>query len=161
MSIAGGLHRALERAQALGCGAAQIFLKNQRQWAAKPLADEEARAFRAARRRTGIRSVFAHASYLINLAAPGDAQWAQAVDAFAAELEEDGPRGVRVEVCGDVGAGPRGSFQQLGHRSLLPSCSPAERSSSWPWESFPYGPDPFPYAGSIRKIAAIVLRGTT
>ena len=87
MSIAGGLHLALERAQAIGCGAVQIFLKNQRQWAAKPLAEDEARAFRAARRRTGIRSVFAHASYLINLAAPGDAQWARAVDAFTDELE--------------------------------------------------------------------------
>ena len=87
MSIAGGLHLALERAQSIGCGAAQIFLKNQRQWAARPLTEDEARTFRAARRRTGIRSVFAHASYLINLAAPGDAQWAQAVDAFTDELE--------------------------------------------------------------------------
>jgi deoxyribonuclease-4 len=87
MSIAGGLSLALERGQAIGCGAVQIFLKNQRQWAARPMAEEEARAFRAARRRTGIRHVFAHASYLINLAAPGDAPWAQAVDAFTDELE--------------------------------------------------------------------------
>ena len=49
MSIAGGLHLALERGHALGCGAVQIFLKNQRQWAAKPLGTEEARAFHAAR----------------------------------------------------------------------------------------------------------------
>ena len=87
MSIAGGLHLALERGHAIGCGAVQIFLKNQRQWAAKPLGAEEARAFHAARRRTRIRHVFAHASYLINLAAPGDAQWRQAVDAFVDELE--------------------------------------------------------------------------
>ena len=87
MSIAGGLHLALERGQALGCGAVQIFLKNQRQWAARPLGAEEVRAFHAARRRTGIRDVFAHASYLINLAAPGEAQWRQAVDAFVDELE--------------------------------------------------------------------------
>ena len=87
MSIAGGLHLALERGHALGCGAVQIFLKNQRQWAAKPLGADEARAFQAARRRTGIRHVFAHASYLINLAAPGDPQWRQAVDAFVDELE--------------------------------------------------------------------------
>ena len=30
MSIAGGLHLALERGQAVGCGAVQIFLKNRR-----------------------------------------------------------------------------------------------------------------------------------
>jgi deoxyribonuclease-4 len=87
MSIAGGLHLALERGHALGCGAVQIFLKNQRQWAARPLGADEVRAFHAARRRTGIRHVFAHASYLINLAAPADAQWRQAVDAFVDELE--------------------------------------------------------------------------
>ena len=87
MSIAGGLHLALERGHALGCGAVQIFLKNQRQWAARPLAADEVRAFHAARRRTGIRHVFAHASYLINLAAPGEPQWRQAVEAFVDELE--------------------------------------------------------------------------
>src|SRR5213593_1060523 len=52
MSIAGGLHLALERCLQVGCGAVQIFLKNQRQWAAKPLGAEEIRMFRAARRRT-------------------------------------------------------------------------------------------------------------
>jgi hypothetical protein len=30
MSIAGGLYQALERGRAVGCGAVQIFLKNQR-----------------------------------------------------------------------------------------------------------------------------------
>jgi deoxyribonuclease IV len=87
MSIAGGLHLALERGHALGCGAVQIFLKNQRQWAARRLTADETKAFHAARRRTGIRHVFAHASYLINLASPGQPQWRQAVDAFVDELE--------------------------------------------------------------------------
>src|SRR5712664_319653 len=87
MSIAGGLPLALERGHALGCHAVQIFLKNQRQWAARPLGDDEARAFRAARRATGIGAVFAHASYLINLASPEPAAWRRAVDAFTDELE--------------------------------------------------------------------------
>ena len=87
MSIAGGLHRALERGAGLRCGAVQIFLKNHRQWAARPLEEEEVRAFTAARRATGVRHVFAHASYLINLGAPGVPQWRQAVDALTDELE--------------------------------------------------------------------------
>ena len=87
MSIAGGLHQALERGRAVGCGAVQIFLKNQRRWAAKPLEAEEIRLFRAARRHTGIRRVFAHSSYLINLASPHPSAWAQAVTAFTDELE--------------------------------------------------------------------------
>jgi deoxyribonuclease-4 len=87
MSIAGGLHLALERGRALDCFAVQIFVKNQRQWAARPLGDAEARAFRAARRATGIPAVFAHGSYLVNLASPAPAAWRQAVDAFTDELE--------------------------------------------------------------------------
>jgi deoxyribonuclease-4 len=87
MSIAGGLPLALERGRALDCFAVQIFVKNQRQWAAPPLADSEARAFRAARRATAIASVFAHGSYLVNLASPGPAAWRRAVDAFTDELE--------------------------------------------------------------------------
>jgi deoxyribonuclease-4 len=87
MSIAGGLHRALERGRALDCSAVQIFLKNQRQWAAPPLGDAQARAFRAARRATGIAAVLAHASYLINLASPQPDAWRRAVDAFTDELE--------------------------------------------------------------------------
>jgi len=87
MSIAGGLHLALERGREVGCGAVQIFLKNQRRWAGPPLRDEAIRAFATARRRTGIRRVFAHSSYLINLASPDRTAWAQAVDAFTDELE--------------------------------------------------------------------------
>lgn len=87
MSIAGGLPLALERGHALGCFAVQIFVKNQRQWAGRPLGDAEARAFRAARRATGIPWVFAHASYLVNLATPDAAAWQRAVDVFTDELE--------------------------------------------------------------------------
>ena len=87
MSIAGGLHRALERGRESGCSVVQIFLKNQLQWTAKPYRDEEIRAFKAAWRETGMRQVFAHSSYLINLAAPDPAEWTRAVEAFHDELE--------------------------------------------------------------------------
>lgn len=87
MSIAGGLHLALSRGDALACGAVQIFLKNQRQWAAPPLAPAAVRAFRDVWRATGVHQVFAHASYLVNLAAPGPEQWRQAVDVFTDEVE--------------------------------------------------------------------------
>ena len=87
MSIAGGLSLALERGREVGCAAVQIFLKNQRQWAAKRLAADEVRAFHTARRATGVRHVFAHSSYLINLGNPIGSLWSQAVDAFTDELE--------------------------------------------------------------------------
>src|SRR5262245_24980414 len=87
MSIAGGLHLALERGRELSCGAVQIFLKNQRQWAAKPLTAEDTRTFAATRRASRIRHVFAHSSYLINLGNPDPGLWTQAVTAFTDELE--------------------------------------------------------------------------
>jgi len=95
MSIAGGLHRALERGAELACGSVQIFLKNQRQWAARPMADEDVRVFAAARRATRVGAVFAHASYLINLAAAADTAWRQAVDVFTDELERGEALGLR------------------------------------------------------------------
>ncbi|MBI4591211.1 MAG: deoxyribonuclease IV [Candidatus Rokubacteria bacterium] len=87
MSIAGGLHLALERGRAVGCSVVQLFLKNQVQWAARPLTDADVNAFKQAQRATGIRLAFAHSTYLINLASPAEAEWRRAVDAFADELE--------------------------------------------------------------------------
>ncbi len=87
MSIAGGLDQALWRGQAVGCSAVQIFLKNQLQWAAKPYTAEDIARFKAAWRATGMRAVFAHSTYLINLAAPVEVEWRRAVAAFGDELE--------------------------------------------------------------------------
>ena len=87
MSIAGGLYRSLERGREVGCSVVQIFLKNQLQWAARPYTVEDVAEFKAARRRTGIRTVFAHSSYLINLAAADPREWQRAVEAFHDELE--------------------------------------------------------------------------
>lgn len=87
MSIAGGLDQALWRGREVGCSVVQLFLKNQLQWKAKPYAVEEIRAFKAAWKTTGMRSVFAHSAYLINLAAPAPAEWKRAVAAFHDELE--------------------------------------------------------------------------
>jgi deoxyribonuclease-4 len=87
MSIAGGLYRALERGEEVGCSVVQIFLKNQLQWAAKPYSAEDIALFKAAWKRTGMRTVFAHSSYLINLAAAEPREWQRAVEAFHDELE--------------------------------------------------------------------------
>jgi deoxyribonuclease-4 len=87
MSIAGGLALALERGRDVGCGSVQLFLRNQRRWAAPPLRDADVREFAAARRATDIRWVFAHGSYLINLAASDGVAWGRGVRALTDELE--------------------------------------------------------------------------
>jgi deoxyribonuclease-4 len=64
----GGVPNAPANGAAVGATAIQIFTRNQRQWACKPLGREETAAFRTALRGSGVRAVLAHASYLINLA---------------------------------------------------------------------------------------------
>jgi deoxyribonuclease-4 len=86
MSIAGGLHHAFEHAEAAGCDCLQVFVKNQRQWTAKPLTDEEIAAWNGAEARTRISPVVAHATYLINLAAADGDVRNKSVAAFAVEL---------------------------------------------------------------------------
>jgi deoxyribonuclease-4 len=66
--IAGGVSTAFGRAEADGCECVQIFTRNARGWAAKPLEAEEISRFKAERKRTGF-PVAAHASYLVNAAA--------------------------------------------------------------------------------------------
>ncbi len=69
VSVAGGVATAFARADALACGAIQIFVKNASQWRGKELVEEEVLAFHGARRASAVGPVLAHASYLINLAA--------------------------------------------------------------------------------------------
>lgn len=87
MSIAGGIDKAIDRAESVDSDAVQVFTKNQRQWKGKPLSDEEATAFEQRLKESSIRSVIAHDSYLINLASPKDDLWEKSIAAFRDELE--------------------------------------------------------------------------
>jgi deoxyribonuclease-4 len=87
LSIAGGLPRAVDRAEASGCEALQIFTKSAGQWRARVLPDEEVALFRRRVRETGIRPVIAHNSYLINVAAADSALRRKSIEALREELE--------------------------------------------------------------------------
>ena len=87
MSIAGGVHRAIERACSIECTAMQIFVKNNMQWFARPFRREEIKAFREHVQRPELAVVFAHANYLINLAATNPQFHANSVRALSEELE--------------------------------------------------------------------------
>ena len=87
MSIAGGLPRAVDRAQASRCEALQIFTKSAGQWRARPLPPEEIALFRKRVEETGIRPVVAHNSYLINVAAASPALRTQSILALRDELD--------------------------------------------------------------------------
>jgi deoxyribonuclease-4 len=86
MSIRGGVSMAIERARSIGCTAMQMFVKNNMQWFARPLAREEIRAFLNHVQRGELLSVFGHANYLINLAATNPQFHANSIRALAEEL---------------------------------------------------------------------------
>ncbi|MEW6253112.1 MAG: deoxyribonuclease IV [Planctomycetota bacterium] len=86
LSIAGGVHHALEAAFALRCPTVQIFVKNQRQWRAAPFDPLDVARWHVLRQRPGFGPVVAHATYLINLAAESAALYEQSRAAFTEEL---------------------------------------------------------------------------
>ena len=86
MSIGGGVHRAIERARSIECSAMQIFVKNNMQWFARPFTREEIRAFLDHPQREDLGVVFAHANYLINLAATNPQFHANSIRALSEEL---------------------------------------------------------------------------
>jgi deoxyribonuclease-4 len=65
---AGGLPLAPGNGRQIEATAIQVFTRNQRQWAHRPLRRAEVRGFRDALPDSGVRAVLSHASYLINLA---------------------------------------------------------------------------------------------
>ena len=67
--------------------ALQVFTRNQRQWAVKPLKDSEVEEFRRAWDSWGEYPVLAHDSYLINLASPEAGLRHKSIQAFAREIE--------------------------------------------------------------------------
>jgi deoxyribonuclease IV len=87
LSIAGGLPRAVDRAEASGCQALQIFTKSAGQWRARQIPAEEIALFRRRVRQTKIRPVIAHNSYLINLAAADQTLRRRSIDALGEELD--------------------------------------------------------------------------
>ncbi len=86
MSIAGGVENAVLRAASVGCDALAMFTKNNNQWKAKPLTQEDAERFSAARAETGIAPIVAHTAYLINLGSPDAALWRKSIAAMEDEL---------------------------------------------------------------------------
>ena len=86
MSIAGGVKMAIERARSIGCTAMQMFVKNNMQWFARSLTPQEARTFLDHRQRSEVLSIFAHANYLINLAATNGQFHANSICSLSEEL---------------------------------------------------------------------------
>ena len=85
VSVAGGLHNAVSWALEIEADTFQMFSKNQRQWIAKPLTDEEIAAFREPLEKTKLGPLMIHGSYLINMGSPDETKGKRAQTAFLEE----------------------------------------------------------------------------
>lgn len=94
LSIAGGLHKAITRAEDLETNALQIFSHNARSWTMKPLDEDEPQKFQATQQNGPVDYVVIHTSYLINLASPKDDVYEKSVDALKKEIERAGLLGI-------------------------------------------------------------------
>ncbi|MCU0560641.1 MAG: deoxyribonuclease IV [Desulfobacterales bacterium] len=88
VSAAGGVHNAPLNASRIGATAFALFTKNQRQWSAKPLTEEEILSFKANCRQAGYApgQILPHDSYLINLGHPDPEGLQQSRAAFIDEM---------------------------------------------------------------------------
>lgn len=116
VSIGGGLPQALDRAEALGCHALQIFVQNSRTWRFTPPTADDVSRFRERHAALGRPPVLCHAIYFINLAAPEPDLHAQSVTALvntAAVARVIGAAGVVFHVGSHKGAGLEATMPQI------------------------------------------------
>jgi deoxyribonuclease-4 len=104
----GGVSAAIDRGVGIGCTAMQIFVKNNMQWFAKPLPEEEARGFREHPLRGKLGAVVAHAGYLINLGVEGTENHEKSLRSLSDEMlrcEQLGIRSLVLHPGSHLGAG--------------------------------------------------------
>ena len=89
VSAAGGVENVPGRAHEIGATGFALFTKNQRQWNAKPLTDENIDGFKAECKKYGygMEAIMPHDSYLINLGHPEKEKLKKSRDAFLIELQ--------------------------------------------------------------------------
>ncbi len=116
VSIGGGIPKALDRAEALGCHALQMFVQNSRTWRFTPPTPDEVDRFRTRHAGLGAPPVLCHAIYFLNLATPEPELHAQSVTALAntaAVARVLGAAGVVFHVGSHKGAGLKDTMPQI------------------------------------------------
>ena len=87
VSAAGGISKAIDRIEAVGGDAVQVFTQSPRMWKPTVHAPEEIERFRARREEAGIRAVLCHALYLVNLASRDDEIRSKSLSSLRATME--------------------------------------------------------------------------
>jgi len=116
MSTAGGIDTALDRTEAIGGDAVQVFTQSPRMW--RPTAHHPATLarFREKRAELGLHGVVCHAIYLINLASLDDELYGKSVAALSNTLDVASAieaEGVVFHVGSHLGAGMDAGLERV------------------------------------------------
>ena len=88
VSITGAISKSVNNALKIGCSAFQIFTRNPRGWAAKPMDREDVKLFKSKLSNSNIQqnSVAVHMPYLPNLSAPDGEIYRKSVNILTEEV---------------------------------------------------------------------------
>ena len=116
LSSSGGIHTAVDRAEAVGAESLQVFTQSPRAW--RPTNHDPATfdRFRERRAEIGLHEVFCHALYLCNFAAPDDAVYEKSVAALRNTMEVAraiAADGVVVHVGSHLGSGFEAGLERV------------------------------------------------
>ncbi len=119
LPIGGGIYRSIKLAKELGATALQIFTKNQRQWRVPELKEDDIERFKKEWINWGNYPIFAHVSYLINLASPKKNILERSIESFVVEINRASSLGIKYIV---VHPGSHlGDGEQIGLKRFVDS----------------------------------------
>ncbi len=128
LSSAGGLDKAVDRAEAVGADSLQVFTQSPRMW--RPTNHDPASfdRFRERRAEVGLAGVLCHALYLCNLAAPDDDVYEKSVTALRNTMQVAcaiGADGVVFHVGSHLGSGFEAGLERVvpAMEQVLDLCS--------------------------------------
>jgi deoxyribonuclease-4 len=116
VKTAGGVDKAIDRAEEMGAETIQIFSGAPQAWRRKNYSESEVATYRARVTETGIEPAFIHGLYLVNLASENPDLLAKSYEALVAEMNAAhliGARGVIFHLGSHKGAGYDACFRQV------------------------------------------------
>jgi deoxyribonuclease-4 len=128
VSSSGGIHTAIDRAEAIGADCVQVFTQSPRTWRPTNHDPANLERFRERRAEAGIGGVLCHALYLCNLAAPNDEVYEKSVTAMRTTMEVGcaiGADAVVFHVGSHLGAGMEKGLERVlpAMQQVLELCS--------------------------------------
>jgi deoxyribonuclease-4 len=128
VSSSGGIHTAIDRAEAMGADSVQVFTQSPRTWRPTNHPQENFDLFKERRAEVGIGGVLCHALYLVNLANPKDDFYEKSVTAMCNTMDVGcaiEAEGVVFHIGSHLGAGMETGLERIveAMKQVLDRCS--------------------------------------